>query len=204
MEYCGALGSTDKWGRLEEGQQCIGYHYRCWPTYHKRDEALDEVGRDLHRKAILAGDWFLDEPGGAIVCFALEAVLEKGAEVLLGEDLTAPLDMFVVHQGFISVVVVELNEITGEGWASQGTTRIAKGLKLDLFSHGAGELLAVCEGDVDVLAGEVVSFELLKDIRGELVDSGYGGELDLAKDWITQGIGEYLVDVASASVLQKE
>ena len=152
----------------------------------------------------MAGNWFLDEPRGAIVCFALKAVLEKGAEVLLGEDLATPLDVFVINQGFVAVVVVELDEIAGEGWASQGTTRVAKGFKLDLFPHGARKLLAVGESEVDVLAGEIVALELFKDIRGELVDSGNGGELHLAEDRITQGIGEYLVDIASAGVLQKK
>ena len=44
-------------------------------THHQGGKALSKMSGNLHGQAILASDWFLDEPGRAVVGIALEAVL---------------------------------------------------------------------------------------------------------------------------------
>jgi hypothetical protein len=162
------------------------------------------MSRNLHGQAVLASYRLLDKPGCAIVGVPLEAILQKRAEVLLGEDFAASFYVFVINQGLVSVLAVDFDKVSGEGGAYNGTTGVANGLKLGLLSYYTRELFSTLERDVDILAGKVVALEFLKDIRYKLVYARNGRELDLAQDRVAESIRENLLDVAGAVILRRE
>ena len=123
---------------------------------------------------------------------------------MLCKHFAAPLDMLVVDQGLVAVFVVDFDKVACEGRACDQAIGTAESFELGFFSYHASELVSVGEGNVDILAGEIIAFELFKDKRHKLVNARDCGELDFAEDGVAKSIGEDLLNVAGATILQDD